>query len=155
MWCAQNADGGGMEITTLTGRYAVKTENGPTWTVMKNKRCSCGGSAEQPCKHIKAVKQYLLDGGERAEPFAKMEKETAKGRITECLICGAPTEWAGSTRYPFMWRCTEDSSHYWEWYGRDKVRAFLTGDRPSGIPAVDEMSAYKEYLDAQCHYRTD
>ena len=43
--------------------------------VGKDKRCTCGGTAKCPCRHISAVAKYLRDGGERAA-----ERRTRLGR---------------------------------------------------------------------------
>jgi hypothetical protein len=135
------------------GLYVVQPKkNGRTArTVTKNKRCSCGGSAQNPCIHIEAVKLHLMGGGRRAEPFESVLSPRAetRGEIEECPICGADVRWAGSYAYPLMWRCEEDPGHYWQWYGEQKVKKFFTDGRQSGIEAIDEMTTnqYEEYLD--------
>ena len=120
-------------------------------TVTKSKRCSCGGSARDPCVHIEAVAAHLKEGGKRAEPFesALSPRAETRGEIKKCPICDADTEWAGSYAYPLMWRCTEDLAHFWQWYGERKVKHFFTDGRETGIPGIDEMSTdeYEEYLD--------
>lgn len=142
-------------VEPQVGRYIVRRANGigyVTRVVTKDKKCSCGGDAENPCVHIEAVREYLLDGGKKAEPFKKVLPDEPAGvdRITVCPICGEKVEWARSHRYPLMWRCP-DSSHYWDWYGRKhKVRAFMT-EHHTGIPAIDEMTTeeYAAFLDEQ------
>lgn len=138
-----------------TGHYLVQRANGKslvTQVVDKNKNCSCGGGSDWHCEHIEAVKEYLRDGGEKApEPKKVTPDETAKKEnITVCPTCGEKVEWAGSYAYPLMWRCPKDSSHYWEWYGNNhKVKAFMLGNRPTGIKAIDcmEEGEYTSYLD--------
>ncbi len=49
-----------VEITVVlpqTGYYCVRTSTTQE-QVTKDKRCSCGGTAEQPCTHIRAVMMY-------------------------------------------------------------------------------------------------
>lgn len=138
-------------VTPGVGLYTVQRKGGEyaTQTVTKDKHCSCGGNALDPCIHIEAVKAYLLRGGRKAKSFEKTPELEMEPRITECPICDAETEWAGSHAYPLMWRCVKDPSHFWEWYGETKVKRFFTEERASGIPAIDEMSTeeYSEYLD--------
>jgi hypothetical protein len=124
-------------VRTLIGRYLVRN-SWPRRVVTKNKRCSCGGSAWNPCVHIDAVRNYLLHGGDLAESFdGLMGFEESWG---VCPVCGAEKKWAGSHMHPDMWRCAEDSSHYWRCLGeKGGVRAFMTGGRPTGIPGVDEL----------------
>lgn len=142
-------------VVPQVGRYIVQRKNGSNNTVSrvvtKDKKCSCGGSAENPCSHIEAVKAYLMDGGERAEAFERVmpDEPGGEGRITVCPICETEVRWAGSYTYPLMWRCPKDSSHYWRWLGeKGAVKKFLTEHR-TGIPAIDMMTVneYKEYLD--------
>jgi len=88
--------------------------------VTKNRQCSCG---IKDCQHIKAVERYLRAGGKLAPKAAEgMEREWPD---RECPICGAPVTY-GNLRYPDMWRCSKDSSHYWAWKGEPAVRKFLT-----------------------------
>lgn len=136
-------------VDTHIGRYVVRAPGRETRTVLKSKKCSCGGDAIHPCEHIQAVAHYLTEGGERAEAFDPIREQKPKGRITECPICGARVRWAGSNRYPTMWKCPKDSGHYWQWYGEGHgVKDFFTNGRPSGIAAIDSMTteAYNEYL---------
>lgn len=140
-------------VSTLIGRYLVRRPNGNghvTRTVTKNKQCSCG---KNNCIHIQAVRRYLLDGGERAEPFKQVLPNEPAGpnTITVCPVCETKVEWARSYTYPLMWKCPEDLGHYWEWRGQGKVKAFLTGGRPTGIPGIDILKPgeYKEFLDTQ------
>jgi len=132
------------------GRYLVQRPNGKslvTRVVTKDKECSCGFSN---CEHIRAVRQYLLDGGEMAKEIeeVKPDEPVAPEQITVCPICSTPVVSAMSRNYPLMWKCPEDSSHYWEWYaGKHSVKAFMLGGRPTGIAAIDEMEDYAGFLD--------
>jgi hypothetical protein len=65
--------------------------------VNKEKHCSCGIPA---CPAIEAVRDYLLDGGQRApDP------------LPPCPICGAKVSrapmWDGKYTHEFGWRCTQ------------------------------------------------
>jgi hypothetical protein len=57
------------DISVGSGVYYVVqiTNDGMhTYIVGKDKLCSCGGSADRPCRHIEAVSSYLKRGGSRA-----------------------------------------------------------------------------------------
>lgn len=57
------------DISVGSGLYYVVqiTNDGMhTYIVGKDKLCSCGGSADRPCRHIEAVTSYLKRGGLRA-----------------------------------------------------------------------------------------
>jgi hypothetical protein len=60
---------GSTTVTPRIGCYVVSTA-GPwgvrTYYVAKDKRCTCGGTARRPCPHIRAVTDYLREGGRRA-----------------------------------------------------------------------------------------
>ena len=51
----------GFYLVTTLDQWGVQSHQ-----VGKDKRCTCGGSAKHPCRHIKAVARYLKAGGERA-----------------------------------------------------------------------------------------
>ena len=48
-------------LTTVDRRWGVETR-----FVGKDKQCSCGGNAKRLCYHIRAVADYLRQGGKRA-----------------------------------------------------------------------------------------
>jgi hypothetical protein len=133
-------------VVPKVGSYAVHRESDlAVWIVGKDKNCSCGGTGNDRCEHIEAVSNYLRSGG-RIAPDTPLPQHTAVG---ECPICGEQVEPRPMYRRLDAWRCPEDSSHYWLWRGeRSGAKAFLTGGRPTGIPAIDDMEgSYAEYLD--------
>jgi hypothetical protein len=140
-----------MIVTPRVGMYVVSEDGKQARSVTKGKLCSCGGDRDSPCKHIKAVRDYLLAGGERAE-MVERPLPLDHERVRECPVCNAKVKWAGSYTYPLMWRCPHDSSHFWQWYGElHHVRECLTGGRLTGIPGIDTLSSeeYEEWLEAR------
>jgi len=115
-------------VTTVDQRWGAQTR-----LVDKQKRCTCGGTAERPCRHIRAVANYLREGGERAEerpPTFRPHEDNPT-----CPICGRPVE----RRDP--WRCPCDPSHYWQWRGETfGVRDFLTRPHPAKQGAFYEQT---------------
>jgi hypothetical protein len=126
-------------VTPKVGFYVVtivdRTLGVQMRFVGKDKRCSCGGTAQRPCRHIRAVTDYLRQGGKRA-PEAGEESATLRlreksdggppsGTPMTCPLCGATVEKLA----PDFWRCPKDPSHYWQWRGeRDggAIKHFLT-----------------------------
>ena len=93
-----------------------------TERVDKQKRCSCGGSASDPCIHIEAVACYLKLGGQRAAEVPSLTLPAT------CPICGSPVV----PGYRKQWRCTQSPAHYWQWLGESTgVKAFLTQPHPA------------------------
>ena len=128
------------EVTPQVGYYYVQIVNADrirTHLVGKDKHCSCGGNAKRRCKHIRAVAVYLREGG---EPAASPDTESTvrdskpghkKESVSEaCPICGADF----SHRSNGFWRCSQDSSHYFQWRGEQNggaIRKFLTRPHPA------------------------
>jgi hypothetical protein len=117
-------------VTPKTGYYLVCTvEEDVTSThqVSKEKLCTCGGQADEPCPHIQAVSDYLRQGGHRA------------ALSPTCPICSAPVKHLG----PDFWRCSQDNTHYWQWRGERNggaVRKFLTQPHPAKLGAFYEQT---------------
>jgi hypothetical protein len=139
-------------VTPKIGCYMVCTA-GPwglrTHHVTKDKRCTCGGTTKRPCSHIRAVANYLRAGGSRApamaEPRPKFQVREGRDDNTPpaapatCPICGVPVEKRG----PDLWRCPQDSTHYWQWRGERNggaIRKFLTGSHPTKQGAFYEQT---------------
>jgi hypothetical protein len=120
-------------VTTNVGYYTVTTHrSGKTDSeqVDKGKHCTCGGTADKPCTHIRAVAAYLQLGGEVA-PQADLTKLPSS-----CPICGSPVI-AQADR----WRCIESAGHYWQWRGEQSgVKDFLTKPHPAKQGAFYEQS---------------
>jgi hypothetical protein len=128
-------------VTVIDQRLGLRT-----YSVNKDKRCSCGGTAKRPCCHIKAVANYLRQGGRRApenDPMLRV-RETRQGSPPSggpapltCPICGEPVETQGIG----FWRCPKDTSHYWHWRGEHSgIRDFMTKPHPSKQGAFYAMS---------------
>jgi hypothetical protein len=140
-------------VTPHIGFYEVLTLD--QWGVRshqvgKDKKCTCGGSAKHPCRHIKAVADYLKAGGERAPK--KRVNGNGNGSVptpavvpATCPICETPVVPEGRGR----WRCPTEPSHYFYWRAElngGAVRKFLTGLHPNKVGAYHTMS--KEERDA-------
>jgi hypothetical protein len=128
-------------VTVIDQRLGLRT-----YSVDKAKRCSCGGTAKRPCRHIRAVADYLRQGGRRApekDPMLRI-RETRQGNPPSggpapvtCPICGEPVETQGIG----FWRCPRDPSHYWQWRGeRAGIDKFLTKPHPAKQGAFYAMS---------------
>ena len=138
---------GSTTVTPRIGCYVVSTA-GPwgvrTYYVAKDKRCTCGGTARRPCPHIRAVTDYLREGGSRApvmsEPHPRFRGHDDSTPPAACPICGAPVEVIS----PDFWRCPQDATHYWQWRGERNggaVRKFLTRPHPAKQGAFYEQTA--------------
>jgi hypothetical protein len=128
-------------VTPHIGFYEVSTVD--TWgiqthQVAKDKRCTCGGSVKNPCRHIQAVKSYLKAGGERAQESRSRVRVNSPvpGAPTAvpatCPVCEAPVVPEGRGR----WRCPNSPSHYFEWRGDlngGAIRKFLTQRHPNKV----------------------
>ncbi len=135
-------------VTPKTGCYAVTIANHrfglQTRFVGKDKRCSCGGNANRPCRHIRAVADYLRRGGQLASEERpalqlreKHEDTPISGTPMTCPVCGTPVE----RHDPDFWRCPHNSSHYWQWRGEQfGVKEFLTKSHPAKAGAFYTMS---------------
>jgi hypothetical protein len=128
-------------ITIAPGAYLV-TEVGEAGVrghvVTKDKACTCGGSAQQPCPHIDAVEAYLRRGGARAPAAVEGagERPSPRPLPEACPICGSAIQVLDTAGMCPLWRCRADSSHYWRWRGeRMGVRAFLTRPHPNKVGA--------------------
>jgi len=113
------------------------------FVVGKDKSCTCGGSANKQCCHVKAVASHLRRGGQRAP-----EKHTADPAPPSppspmaCPICGAGVQKEDGS----FWRCSEDSSHYWQWRGeRSGIKDFLTKPHPAKQGAFYEQTAEERF----------
>ena len=125
-------------ITPQPGYYRV-SDHEQSYSVTKDKQCTCGGTATKPCAHIQAVAAYLREGGTRA-PEA----------TTTCPVCGALV-----TSTPYGWRCPTSPGHYWRWRGeRSGMKAFLTQPHPNKQGAFYEQTdAERDAFLAQAHRR--
>ena len=123
------------DVHPIEGAYVVtETEHFRAFVVDKAKNCSCGGSANKQCRHINAVSKYLRRGGERAPE--KRTDTLLSSSPAVCPICGAVVQ--GNVSF---WRCSQDSSHYWQWRGeRSGVKDFLTKPHPAKQGAFYEQS---------------
>lgn len=138
------------EVRPQNGRYLViVTSPGGLQTriVTRDKVCSCGSLQ---CAHVRAVRDYLVAGGERAQEYAHSET-VCEALLSECPICGRPIVygkfmWSAGD----IWHC-EDLSHYWLWRAEQKggaAREFMCSGRPTGIPGIDGLKGeYREWLD--------
>jgi len=132
-------------VTPKPGYYVVRLI-GPqgirTHLVSKDKHCSCGGNERRQCRHIRAVREYLEAGGERAPEGAVEMVRDSKPTETPpdaCPICGASL----SYRRNGCWRCSKDNTHYWQWRGEQNggaIRKFLTQPHPAKQGAFYRMS---------------
>jgi hypothetical protein len=116
-----------VNVTPKIGYYQVQAYPGQSVQVGRDKQCTCGGTARHPCPHIQAVADYLRQGGYRATP------------ASTCPICNAPVERLG----PDFWRCSQDSSHYWQWRGERNggaLRKFFTQPHPAKLGAFYEQT---------------
>ena len=111
----------GYYIVTTAARWGIHTQ-----AVTKEKRCTCGRKA---CPHIKAVAEYLRNGGSRApvkrEVALQLREDSTppSSAPLTCPICGTVVERGAHS----VWRCPQDRSHYWQWRGEaGGVKAFLT-----------------------------
>jgi hypothetical protein len=127
------------EVTAHVGYYVVRLvgpEGIRAHLVGKDKHCSCGGNANRPCKHIRAVAEYLREGGEpaanpdAASTIRDSKRSGSKDSLPDvCPMCGA----AFKHQRNGFWRCSRDSSHYWRWRGEQNggaIRKFLTRPHP-------------------------
>jgi hypothetical protein len=127
-------------VTVIDQRLGLRT-----YSVDKQKRCSCGGTAKRPCRHIRAVAAYLRQGGQRApEEHSMLRLRDTPGSPPSggpapltCPICGTAVE----TQEVGFWRCPKDPSHYWQWRGeRAGIDKFLTKPHPAKQGAFYEMT---------------
>jgi len=126
-------------VTIVDRRWGVQTR-----CVDKSKRCSCGGTAKRPCRHIRAVTGYLRQGGKRApetareqeHPSLQLREKQEDGPLSgnpapmACPICGTPVEKHDLD----FWQCPRDSAHYWQCRAERNggaIREFLTQPGPS------------------------
>jgi hypothetical protein len=144
-------------VTVIDQRLGLRT-----YSVDKEKRCSCGGTAKRPCRHIRAVAAYLRQGGRRApekDPMLHV-RETRQGSPPSggpapltCPICGTPVETQGIG----FWRCPKDATHYWQWRGEQSgIRDFMTKPHPSKQGAfyamsIEEREAFLEQAARRMH----
>lgn len=105
-------------VIPQNGYYLVTVVNNSgvhVYTVYRDKTCTCG---RRNCEHVRAVREYLRNGGTRAGEPTPL--------ITSCPICGAPV--TRKRHWPrHWWACTEDPAHYFRWRGEvGGIREFLT-----------------------------
>ncbi|MEE8390502.1 MAG: SWIM zinc finger family protein [Anaerolineae bacterium] len=126
-------------VTVVDHRFGLQTR-----FVGKDRRCSCGGNAKRPCRHIEAVSSHLRKGGERApeeRPALRLREKRddtpTSGTPLACAICGTPVEKLGFD----FWKCPKDSVHYWQWRGEQcGIKDFLTKPHPAKQGAFYSMS---------------
>lgn len=134
-------------VTPRVGYYLVITLDSwgvQTHIVGKDKRCSCGGTKKQSCRHIKAVAQYLRDGGDRAPKERPLSQVRENGPLSSpaslvpatCPICDTLVEQEERGR----WRCPNNPSHYFRWRGDQGIRQFLTQGHPNKLGAFYDMN---------------
>jgi len=142
-------------VVPKTGFYLVGTPSDKglqTEQVDKAKRCTCGGTREQPCPHIRAVAAYLQLGGEPAPVPDRPGPQAEAGFPDVCPICGAAV-----IAQADHWRCTESAGHYWQYRGEQSgVKAFLTQPHPAKQGAfyeqsIDERDAFLEQVSHRRH----
>jgi hypothetical protein len=118
----------------------------------KDQACSCGGVRHngQRCEHIEAIERYLKRGG---KPAPEEQRDSLVPRLPpllqKCPVCSGVIDWEKKPGVRLMWRCREDSAHYWDHRTRE-IEPFLTGKaRKTGIPAINGMpeGEYAKYLD--------
>jgi hypothetical protein len=137
----------GFYVVTTVDQWGIQT-----YQVGKDKRCTCGGSAKQPCRHVQAVARYLKAGGERAPEKRVNGNGNGNDSVptpavvpATCPICEAPVVPEGRGR----WRCPNEPAHYFHWRAElngGAVRKFLTEPHPNKAGAYHTMS--KEERDA-------
>ncbi|NMC84438.1 MAG: hypothetical protein GYA58_04045 [Anaerolineaceae bacterium] len=111
--------------------------------VNKEKHCSCNTPS---CPAIDAVREYLLDGGQRApDP------------LPPCPICGAKVsrdpKWDGKYTHELGWRCSQGGVAHFLQQKMERIRKnwqehpFLIPPTP-GYPGVrrDEILTYEDLL---------
>ena len=127
-----------LTVTPKSGYYHVRDQH-RAHCVMQGQRCTCGGTAAQPCVHIQAVIAY------QRRKINRVSEGT-----TMCPICGAPV-----TPTDYGWRCEVSSGHYWRWRGEQSgVKAFLTQPHPNKQGAFYEQTpAERDAFLAQIHAR--
>jgi hypothetical protein len=136
-----------LTVTPYVGFYQVTTLDRwgtQTHQVGKDKRCTCGGTARHPCRHIQAVSDYLKEGGKRAPEPGALHPVRERGPLSPppspvpatCPICEAPLH----RELGSHWRCVADASHYFLWRGEQGIRQFLTRPHPNKMGSFYEMS---------------
>ena len=141
---------GNITVTAHIGCYAVRTSDSwgvQTYQVDKQKRCTCGCTGQRPCRHIRAVSDYLRNGGQRApekRPASSVHKTPRSSPPTAspvtCPVCDTPVE-QQTHRH---WRCPKDPSHYFQWRGEQNggaVRKFFTQSHPNKVGAFYGMGS--------------
>jgi len=139
-----------LTVTPKVGYYRVREQH-RTHCVMQGHRCTCGGTALQPCTHIQAVDAYLRqDTPTVKEPPRKLALADSPAQPPVCPLCGAPVTPTG-----YGWRCPTSSGHYWRWRGEQNgVQAFLTQAHPAKQGAFYEQTpAERDAFLAQAHAR--
>lgn len=137
-------------VTPKVGYYRVQDQR-RTHCVMQGNRCTCGGTALQPCVHIQAVDAYLRqDTPTVKEPPPKLALADSPAKPSVCPLCGAPV-----TPTAYGWRCPNSSGHYWRWRGEQNgMKAFLTQPHPAKQGAFYEQTpAEREAFLMQAHRR--
>ena len=155
---------GNITVTAHIGCYAVRTSDSwgvQTYQVDKQKRCTCGCTGQRPCRHIRAVSDYLRNGGQRASekhPPSPVHETPRSSTPTvppvTCPLCNTPVE----RQILGRWRCPKNSSHYFKWRGDlngGAIRKFLTNRHPNKMGAFYKMSQEeRNTFQAQAALRT-
>jgi hypothetical protein len=135
-----------MSISISGSEYLVDFGSGanPRYhRVNKEKHCSCGASS---CLAIEAVRDYLLEGGQRAPDS-----------LPSCPICGAKVSrdraWDGKYTHEVGWRCSQGGLAHFLQAKMDRIRKnwqenpYLLPPAP-GYPGVrrDKILTYENLL---------
>ena len=111
--------------------------------VNKEKQCSCGAPS---CPSVDAVREYLLEGGQRApDP------------LPPCPICGAKVirepDWDGKYTHELGWRCSQGGIRHFLQQKLERIRKNWI-EHPYIIPPVpgypgvrrDEILTYEDLI---------
>ena len=139
-------------VTTSAGRVFIRgysysvglgSETHPDHHIVrKDRSCACALGID--CPAVVAVAEYLRAGGKRAPD----PPQDFWFRVPEaCRVCDGPTEpdpELDSRRHGRGWRCTANSSHYWEMRARALIRAqrkaYDESPEVPGLPGVNRQT---------------
>lgn len=122
-------------------------------TVRKDRSCDC--PLGEDCPAVRAVAEYLRDGGKRApdpRPDAWVKAPDA------CPVCdgpAAPDPALDHRRHGRGWRCLADASHYWEMLARPLIEAqraaYAATPDHAGLPGVPRQTAEERAAFIEAH----